>query len=79
MYKCIVHMRPTRVQAMNSPLFVSGFVWCVVSMWVCVMWVYVCVLWCAWHLLYKNTGVTHQFTLCCFILSRLQSQWLISG
>lgn len=45
----------------------------VFSMWVCVMWVEVRVLWCAWHLLYKNTGVTHQITLCCFILSHLES------
>lgn len=63
---------------MKFPLFVQGFVY-VFSMWVCVLWVRVCVLWCAWHLLYKNTGVTHQIALCCFLLSHLYSQWVISG
>lgn len=72
MYKCIVHMRPRRGPSSQVPSLCLGFcLVCVFSMWVCVMWVRVRVLWCAWHLLYKNTGVTHQIALCCFLLSPL--------
>lgn len=57
--------RPSKVSSLHLG-FLSG---------VCVFkWrygFYVCVRWCAWHLLYKNTGVTHQITLCRFLLSHL--------
>lgn len=74
MYKCIVRMLPGRERSMKFPLFIQGFlVLSVFHVSNSVLQGKVCVLWCAWHLLYKNTGVTHQTALCCFLVSPLQS------
>lgn len=78
MYKCIVLMRPKR----NSAIKVfRPFVFCLVCVFhvECNECLFVCVLWCAWHLLYRNTGVTHHIALCCFLFFYLESPWFISG
>ena len=73
MYKCIVHMRPTRVQAMTFPLFCLCVCVCF-HVVVCNMGMSVCCGVCM-ALTVQEHRVTHQFTLCCLA----SSQFVISG